>query len=90
MENSHEFILDMCKNVRKWCHENYHLFVQGSGIKDEPSIDCWENDNKMHYILHFNFEGKIWDHPKNSIVILDQFDTSSGDEIYDPAIRDSR
>ncbi len=40
MENSHECNLNICKDLRKWCHENYHLFVQGNGIEDEPSIGC--------------------------------------------------
>ncbi len=72
MENSNEFILTMRKDLRKWCHENYHLFVRGNGIEDEPSV-------------HFDFEGKIQERPNDSTVILDLFNAAVGNEIYDPA-----
>ncbi len=38
MENSPEFVLNINKDLRKWCRENYHLFDQGNEIEDEPSI----------------------------------------------------
>ncbi len=59
MENSHEFILNMCKDLRKWSHKNYHLFVKGNKIEDELSIGCRESVNTMHYNSHFNFETQI-------------------------------
>ncbi len=51
--------LSMHKDLRKFCSENYPLFVQGNGIEDETSIGCGENVNKVKYIPYFNFEGKI-------------------------------
>ncbi len=47
----------MCKDLRKWCHENYHLIVLGSGIDDELSVGCGKNVSKMHYNPHFDFKG---------------------------------
>ncbi len=44
----------------------------------------------MQYKPHFDFETKIQEHPKNSTVILDLFNASSGDEIQNQAKRDSR
>ena len=90
MENSNEFILNMRKDLRKWCHENYHLFVPGNGIEDEPSVGCGENVNKMHNNPHFDFEKKIQEHPNDSTVILDLFNAAAGNEIYNPEKRDSR
>ncbi len=89
MENSHQFILNMCKDLRKWCHESYQLFVQGNRIEDKPSIGCRENVNKTHYNPHFNFEGKIQEYPNDSNVILNLFNASAGNEIYDPVKSDS-
>ncbi len=90
MQNSNEFILNMRKDLRKWCHENYRLFVAGNGVEDEPSIGCGENVSKMLYNPHFNFEEKIQGHPNDSTLILDLFDAAAGKEIYDPAKKDSR
>ena len=70
MKNLNGFILNMRKDLREWCHENYHLFVQGNGIEDEPSVGCGENVSKMHYNPHFDFKGKIQEHPNDSTVIL--------------------
>ena len=44
----------------------------------------------MHYNPHFDFEGKIQEHPNDSTVILDLFNAAAGNEIYDPAKSDSR
>ncbi len=90
MENLKEFIINMCKDLREWCHENYHLFAPGNGIEDEPSVGCGETVSKMHYNHHFDFEGKIQEHPNDRNVILDLFDTAAGDEIYNPAKKDSK
>ncbi len=90
MKNPNKFILNMCKDLREWCCENYHLFVLGNGIEYEPSVGCGENVSKIYYSPHFDFEGKIQEHPNDSIVIQDLFDTAAGNEIYNPAKRDTR
>ncbi len=59
MENSNEFVLNMRKDLRKWCHENYHLFVQGNGIEDKLYIGFGESVNTMYYNSHCNFETQI-------------------------------
>ncbi len=64
MEQSSKFIFNMQKDLRKWCNENYHLLMEGNGIEDEPLIGFRENVNTMHYNHHFNFEERIWEHPK--------------------------
>ncbi len=84
MKSTKEFILNMHKDSRKWCRENYHLFVLGNGIEDEPSVGC-EEMSKMHYNPHFNLKGKNQEHPNDSTVILDLFDAAASNEIYDPA-----
>ncbi len=61
-------VLEGCE---KMCHENYHLFVQGNGTEDEMSIGCGENFNTIHYNNHFNFEGKIQEHPNDVAVVQD-------------------
>ncbi len=49
----------MQKDLRKWYHESYNIFVQGNGIGGELLVGCVENVNTMHYNPHFNFEEKI-------------------------------
>ncbi len=63
-----EFILNMGKDLRKWCHETYHQFLLVNGIEDEPSVGYRENVNKMHFNSHFDFNQK---QPNDSTVILD-------------------
>ncbi len=89
-ENWKEFILNMRKNLREWCPENYHISVLGNGIEDEPFVGCGENMSEMHYNPHFDFKGKIQEHPNDNTVILDLFTAAAGNEIYDPAKKDSR
>ncbi len=90
MNNLKEFIINMRKDLREWCHENYHLFVPGNLIKDKPFVGCGENVSKMHYNPHFDVKGKIQEHPNDSTVILDLFGTAARNEIYDPAKNDSK
>ncbi len=90
MENLKELILNMRKDLREWYHENYHLFVSGNGIEAEPPVGCGENVIKMHYNPHFDFEGKFQEHPNDDTVILDLFDAAAGNEIYNPAKKDSK
>ncbi len=33
MENSHEFILNLPKDLRKWCHENFAYLYRGMELK---------------------------------------------------------
>ncbi len=35
MEQSHEFIVNMWKDSRKWYHGSYNIFFQGNGIEDK-------------------------------------------------------
>ncbi len=51
MDLSCESILDMKKDLRKWCNENYHLFVYGDGIEDQLMIGCKENVSTMYKIF---------------------------------------
>ncbi len=45
MEQPHEFMINMQKDLRKWCNENYHIFKHGNGIENEPSISCGESQH---------------------------------------------
>ncbi len=38
MNLSCEFICNMQKELKKWYHENYYLFVQGNGIQDRVNV----------------------------------------------------
>ncbi len=89
MDWSCESILNIWKDLRKWCHENFHLFVQGNGIEDEPSIGCRENINTMHYNPHFNFEEKFMNIPIMALS-SDLFNVFAGQEIHIPITQDSR
>ncbi len=87
MEQSHEFILHMLKDLRKGCHESCHQFVQWNGIEDETSIGCRLNVKTMYYNPKFDFEEGIQEHTNNVTFILDLFNADAGFENYNPAKR---
>ncbi len=50
----------------------------------------WRKCNKKHYNTHFIFREKIQEHPNNVNDILDLFDASAGNVVYDTEKCDSR
>ncbi len=48
IDPSCKFILNMWKDLRKWCCENILLFVQRNEIQDELLISCGVNSNRLH------------------------------------------
>ncbi len=68
MENSHEFILNMGKDLRKWCHENYHFisFESFTKMKDEVYI---LSDDVIYFVT--NKFGKDPSTARFKIMVLD-------------------
>ncbi len=89
VDSSKEIILNRQKDMKKGCHKNDHLFVQGNWIEYEPSIGCGVNVNAMQYSPHFNFKEKIQEHPNNSTYNLELFDAAKRNKIYIATQRDS-
>ncbi len=78
----------MQKDLKQWCHENYHLFIEGNGKQDKLSMCCGEDVNNMFYNTLIEF-GQILEDPSNFFSILELFDNAIGKEIYNEKIEDS-
>ncbi len=85
MRSTKLFLLNMQKDLKQWCHENYHLFIEGNGKQDKISSDCGEDVNNMFYGPLFEF-CSILEDPSNTSSILELFDNVVGKEIYNKDI----
>ena len=87
MRSTKPFLLNMRKELKQWCHENYHLFIEGIGKQDKLSIGCGEDVNQMFYNPLFQF-GQIFQDPGIFFTIEELFDDAAGNGIYNKSIED--
>ena len=81
MRSTKQFLLDMRKDLKQGCHNNYHLFIEGNRKQDKPSIGCGEDVNNMFYNPLFEF-GTILEDLSSTFSIIELFDNAIGKEIY--------
>ncbi len=79
-------LLKMWIDLKQFCHENHHLFIEGSGKQDKLSIGCGEVDNHMFYNHLFEF-CSIIRNPSNTSSILELIDDAMGKEIYNKILK---
>ncbi len=78
----------MQKDLKQWCYENCHLFIEENRNQDKPLIGCGEDVNNWFYSPLFEFV-IILEDPSNTSSILELFDNAIGKEIYNENFKDS-
>ncbi len=55
MRSTKQFLLNVQKDLKKWCHENHHLFIEDNGKQDNLSIGYGKDFNNMFYNPLFEY-----------------------------------
>ncbi len=88
MRSTKPILLNIQKDLKQLCHENYHLFIEGKGKQNKPSIGYGEDVNNIIYNPLFEFF-TILEDPSNKSSTLEPFDNIIGKEIYNNDVEDS-
>ncbi len=84
MRSNKQALLNMWKDLKKWCHKNHHLFIEGNQNQDKMSIVFGEDV----YNPLFEFDQTLED-PSNTLSILELFDEAIDNGIYNECIEES-